>query len=254
MNNKVLKFKLKNNELTLGSWITIGHSTVVEIFCQSDFDWLAIDMEHNTIDPSMMRILISSIQSYGVAALVRVWKNEEVIIKHALDAGADGVIVPMINTRQDAEMAVSYAKYPPDGCRGVGLSRAQGYGSSFERYKKWVKNDLVVIAQIEHIEAVKNIESIVNTPGIDGIIVGPYDLSGSLGCVGELEHDLVNNALNIVESACAKKKIAIGYHVVDPNPLKVKKFIKKGYRFIAYSTDFLLLSSSVKLGVNSIKT
>ena len=254
MKNTILKTNLRNNQFTLGSWITIGHPSVAEILCQSDFDWLTIDMEHNAIDPSMMQTLISVIQSHGVAALVRVWKNDEVIIKHALDAGADGIILPMINTCKDAEKAVSYAKYPPEGCRGVGLSRAQEYGNSFEKYKEWVKESSIVVAQIEHIDGVNNIDSIIKTPGIDGVIVGPYDLSGSLGCVGELEHDLVNNALKKVENSCLKNKIVMGYHIVDPDPLKVKRFVEKGYKFIAYSTDFLLLNSAIKSGVGDIKS
>jgi 2-dehydro-3-deoxyglucarate aldolase len=237
----------------LGTWITIGHPSVAEILCQSDFDWITIDMEHNSIDLSMMQTLISVIQSHNIAALVRVWKNDDVIIKHALDAGADGIIVPMVNTRQDAERAVSYAKYPPEGCRGVGLSRAQEYGKSFEKYKEWVEKSLIVIAQIEHVDGIDNIASIVKTPGIDAVIVGPYDLSGSLGCIGELENDKVVKALNKVENECLKNKITMGYHIVDTNPLKVKSFIKKGYKFIAYSADFLFLSSSIENGIYNIK-
>jgi 2-dehydro-3-deoxyglucarate aldolase len=243
-----------SNQITIGSWISIGHPSVAEIMCQHNFDWLTIDMEHNSIDPSMMQTLISVIQSYGIAALVRVWKNDEVIIKHALDAGADGIIVPMINTHDDALKAVSYAKYPPEGSRGVGLSRAQGYGNSFDKYKKWLSESSVVIAQIEHINGVDNIDSIIKTPGIDAVIVGPYDLSGSLGCIGDLEHNSVDIALLKVEKACAKRGMTMGYHVVNPDPLKVKSLIEKGYRFIAYSADFLLLNSATKLGMSKIKS
>ena len=149
MKNKTLKKLLKNKGLTVGSWITIGHPSVIEILSNAGFDWLTIDMEHNSIDPSMMQTLISTIQSKDIAALVRVSKNEEVPIKHALDAGADGIIVPMINNENDAKKAVEYAKYPPNGRRGVGLSRAQNYGAGFNDYKEWADENLVVIAQIE---------------------------------------------------------------------------------------------------------
>ena len=137
MKNKTLKRKLKKNRLTVGSWITIGHPAIPEILFNAGFEWLAIDMEHNTIDKSMMQNLISVIQSKDIAALVRVEKNDEVFIKHALDSGADGIIVPMIKSKNDAINAVEYAKYPPLGKRGVGLSRAQNYGQNFEDYKKW---------------------------------------------------------------------------------------------------------------------
>ncbi|NQV78160.1 MAG: 2,4-dihydroxyhept-2-ene-1,7-dioic acid aldolase, partial [Lutibacter sp.] len=156
MKNKALKNKLNNNELTIGSWITIGHPSIPEILSNAGFDWLTIDMEHNSIDNSMMQNLISVIQSKDIAALVRVSKNEEVAIKHALDAGADGIIVPMVKNKDDALKAIEYVKYPPIGRRGVGLSRAQNYGYGFEDYKKWLNESAVIIAQIEHIDGVNN--------------------------------------------------------------------------------------------------
>ena len=170
MRNKTLKNKLKNNKLTIGSWITIGHPSIPEILSNAGFDWLTIDMEHNSIDKSMMQNLISVIQSKDVAALVRVSKNEEVAIKHALDAGADGIIVPMVKNKNDAIKAIEYAKYPPLGKRGVGLSRAQNYGYNFEDYKKWQAENLVIIAQIEHIDGVNNLSEIIGVEGIDAII------------------------------------------------------------------------------------
>ena len=207
MQNTTLKSKLKNNELTIGSWVTIGHPSVIEVLAQAGFDWLTIDMEHTTIDYSITQTLISTIQSNGMAALVRVSKNDEVYIKRVLDAGADGVIVPMINNAEEAKKAVEYVKYPPEGKRGVGLYRAQKFGlnNGFEHYKKWLSESSVIIAQIEHIDAVNNIEEIIATPGIDGVIIGPYDLSGSLGIPGEFNDPSVITALLKVEKACKEK-------------------------------------------------
>ena len=253
MKNKTLKKSLKNKGLTVGSWITIGHPSVIEILSNAGFDWLTIDMEHNSIDPSMMQTLISTIQSKDIAALVRVSKNEEVPIKHALDAGADGIIVPMINNENDAKKAVEYAKYPPNGKRGVGLSRAQNYGASFNEYKKWTNKNLVIIAQIEHIEGVKNLDKIISTKGIDGIIVGPYDLSGSLGFPGEFEREDVQKALCIIKQTCLKANFPFGYHVVAPNAELVNSKIREGYSFIACSTDFYFMSENAKELLNAVK-
>ena len=244
MKNKNLKKSLKNNALTVGSWITIGHPSVVEILSNAGFDWLTIDMEHNSIDPSMMQTLISTIQSKDIAALVRVSKNEEVPIKHALDAGADGIIVPMINNENDAMKAVEYAKYPPNGKRGVGLSRAQNYGASFNEYKEWANENLVVIAQIEHIEGVNNLDKIISTKGIDAIIVGPYDLSGSLGFPGEFDREDVKKALVKVKEICLNKNFPMGYHVVAPDAELVNSTISEGYSFIAFSTDFYFMGDT----------
>ena len=244
MKNKNLKKSLKNNALTVGSWITIGHPSVVEILSNAGFDWLTIDMEHNSIDPSMMQTLISTIQSKDIAALVRVSKNEEVPIKHALDAGADGIIVPMINNENDAKKAVEYAKYPPNGKRGVGLSRAQNYGASFNEYKEWANENLVVIAQIEHIEGVNNLDKIISTKGIDAIIVGPYDLSGSLGFPGEFDREDVKKALVKVKEICLNANFPMGYHVVAPDAELVNSTISEGYSFIAFSTDFYFMGDT----------
>lgn len=247
MKNTTLKIKLKNNELSIGSWITIGHPAIPEILTNVGFDWLTIDIEHNAIDLSMIQTLICTIQSKNIAALVRVSKNEETIIKHVLDAGADGVIIPMVNSKEDALKAIDYVKYPPVGKRGVGLSRAQNYGYGFENYKKWLNESAVIIAQIEHIEGVNNIEDIISTPGIDGIIVGPYDLSGSLGFPGEYDRADVQKALQRLEKVCLERKYPMGYHVVPPNSELLKSTIEKGYKFIAFSTDFYFMGESARL-------
>lgn len=249
MFNKTLKQKLKKNELTIGSWITIGHSAIPEILAQGGFEWLVIDIEHTSIDLSMVQVLISTIQAKGIAALVRVSKNEEVVIKRVLDSGADGIIVPMICNSKDAKKVIEYAQYPPEGKRGVGLYRAQNYGSGFENYKSWLKNNLVVIAQIEHYRAVNNIEEIITTPGIDGILVGPYDLSASFGLPGQYENKNVKEALQIVEKVCKKNKFSLGYHVIEPKKELLEEKINSGYTFIAFSTDFLFMLDSINRNI-----
>ncbi|MEN2283887.1 aldolase/citrate lyase family protein [Algoriphagus sp. SE2] len=252
MKNKSLKNKLKLNELTLGSWLTIGHPAIAEILCNYPFDWLTIDIEHNLFDPSQIRSLISIIQSKEKAALVRVSKNEEVVIKHVLDAGADGVIVPMVNSKEDAQKAVEFVYYPPFGKRGVGLSRAQNYGDGFESYKEWLNDHVVIVAQIEHIDGIRNLKDIISTPGIDAIIVGPYDLSGSLGYPGEYHREEVIEALKYLEETCVENKFPMGYHVVPPDSDLFSKTKEKGYKFIALSTDFLFLGNSLKRFMESI--
>lgn len=252
MKNTSLKQKLKNKELTIGSWITIGHPAIVEVLATANFDWLTIDIEHNSFDPSMVQQLISIIQAYDIAALVRVNKNEEVVIKNVMDAGADGVIVPMVCSKADAEKAVAFVKYPPEGKRGVGLSRAQNYGVGFEDYKKWLKESAVVIAQIEHYQGVDNIQEIISTPGIDGVIVGPYDLSGSMGYPGEFQREEVKTRLESLKKVCLTENFPMGYHVVPVKNTLMNEAIEEGYTFIAYSTDFLFLGDTVRKQMNNI--
>lgn len=219
----------------------------------ADFEWLVIDLEHTSIDLSQAHILISTIQANGMKALVRVSKNEEVIIKRVLDMGADGIIVPMIKSKADAIEAISYAKYPPAGKRGVGLFRAQKYGLGFNEYKKWVDNELVIIAQIEHIDAVTNIEEIITTDGIDGIIIGPYDLSGSMGYPGEYDREDVKKAIECVLQACKKNNIPSGFHVIESDPSKLQERIEQGCTFLAYSLDFFFLGDRARDGMKKIK-
>ena len=248
-----LKQKLKENELTLGSWITIGNPTVIEVMATAGFEWLCVDMEHTSIDLSMAKALITTIQANGIKALVRVCKNEEVVIKKVMDMGADGVIVPMVKNKDEAQMAVNFVKYPPTGKRGVGLYRAQNYGLGFDEYKKWVEDEAVIIAQIEHIEAVENIEDILNVDGIDGTIVGPYDLSGSMGVPGEYNRNEVKKAIDNIKIACKKYNKPYGFHVIESDPIKLQERIDEGCTFLAYSVDFFFLGDCVRDGMKKIK-
>lgn len=252
MRNTALRKKIRSNELTLGSWITIGHPAIPGILSGVGFEWLVVDIEHTTIDYSMVQVLISEIQANGMAALIRVSKNEEVVIKRVLDAGADGIIVPMVCSEADAIQAVEYAKYPPEGKRGVGLARAQQYGYNFEYYKHWVKEELIVIAQIEHIDGIKNLEKIIRVPGIDGTIIGPYDLSGSLGIPGCFDDPRLSESLETYKRICQKNNVSMGFHVVDSNPLRINEKILEGYRFVAYGTDFLFMGDCCRNGMDKL--
>jgi len=247
-----LKQKLKNNELTLGSWIMMGNTMSVEVMALAGFEWLVVDIEHTSIDMETVQILITIIQANNIKALVRVSKNEEVVIKKVLDMGADGIIVPMVCSKEDAEQAVSYAKYPPIGKRGVGLYRAQKYGTNFEEYKKWVDDELVIIAQIEHINAVDNIDEIVKVDGIDGTIIGPYDLSGSMGYPGEFERDDVKEAVQKVLNVCKKSDMPSGFHVVDTEPEKLNQKIEQGCTFLAYGIDYFFMRDAAINGMKKI--
>ena len=251
MNN--LKQKLKNNELTLGSWITIGHHSIIEIMATANFDWLTVDMEHSAIGITEAQNLIAHIQANKMDALVRVGKNEEVLIKRVLDAGANGVIVPMVNSKKDAKRAVEYSKYPPIGKRGVGLARAQNYGIGFEEYKEKLSNEIVVIAQVEHIDSVNNLEEILAVEGIDGIIIGPYDLSGSMGKPGMFDDSDVIEAIKKVEQICKRLNKPLGFHVIPPDYKELNKKIEEGFTFLAFSVDFLFMGNKAREEVQKIK-
>lgn len=248
-----LKKRLQNKEITIGSWITLGHPSIAEIMAKAGFDWLVVDMEHSAITLHQTQQLIQVIELSGVIPLVRVGENNPNTIKRAMDTGSHGVIVPMVNNGKDAEKAVSSVKYPPIGFRGVGLARAQRYGADFEGYKKWNEEESIVIVQIEHIKAVENLKAIFSVEGIDGFIIGPYDLSGSLGVPGQFDHPDVIDALSHVKKIASMYNVCPGIHVIPSDSEEVKKKISEGYKFIAYSLDILFLGDSCRKGINTFK-
>jgi 2-keto-3-deoxy-L-rhamnonate aldolase RhmA len=248
-----LKFKLRQRELTIGSWITLAHPAIAEIMSRAGFDWLAVDLEHSVITIREAEELIRIVALSGTCPLVRLSANDPVQIKRVMDAGAHGVIVPMVNSVSDAENAVKAVRYPPEGTRGVGLARAQGYGSSFVHYKEWLTRESVVIVQVEHIESVNNLEDILAVDAVDGFIVGPYDLSGSLGVPGQFDHPSMARAMDRVKSVGLASGKAFGIHVIEPDIEELQQRVREGFNFVAYSLDIRMLDRACRSGVDAIR-
>ena len=240
--------------LSIGSWIQIGHPVVTEIMASAGFDWLAIDLEHSTISLREAEDLIRIIDLKGVVPLVRLSSNNPEQIKRVMDAGAYGVIVPMVNSVEDAVNAVKAVKYPPVGERSVGLARAQGYGVDFARYFDWQKDGSLVIIQIEHINAVDRLEEIFSVSGVDAYIVGPYDLSGSLGIPGDFEAPVFLDAMSQIRSVASRLAFPGGVHVVEPDPKLLRDCIEKGNQFIAYGVDTRMLDIACREGLEQART
>jgi 2-keto-3-deoxy-L-rhamnonate aldolase RhmA len=253
MNNLVLKNRLKSGELCLGSWITLGHSGIAEIMCNAGFDWLVVDLEHSTISIDQAGELIRTIDLSGCAPLVRLTSNSPDQIKRVMDAGAHGIVVPMINSAEDAKNAVAATRYAPGGKRGVGLARAQGYGPKFSEYLQWQEDSAVVIAQIEHKDALDHLEDILVVSGLDGFIIGPYDLSCSMGIPGEFERPEFKEAMNYILKTGLKLGIPAGLHIVEPDLDRLREVVAEGYRFIAYSVDIRILDVAARAGVHEAK-
>ncbi|MBI3899041.1 MAG: 2,4-dihydroxyhept-2-ene-1,7-dioic acid aldolase [Gammaproteobacteria bacterium] len=249
MDNDSLKLKLRQNRLTIGSWITLAHPAIAEIMARSGFDWLAVDLEHSVITIREAEELIRVIALHRVAPLVRLTSNDVDQIKRVMDAGAHGVIVPMVNSRADAERAVAAVYYPPRGHRGVGLARAQGYGTAFADYRTWLEQEAVVIVQIEHIAAVQDLEAILSTPGVDGFIMGPYDLSASMNIPGQFDNPRLLDAIEQVRSKGLAMGKPGGLHVVEPCPDQLREHIARGFRFLAYSLDTRMLDVACRNGL-----
>jgi 2-keto-3-deoxy-L-rhamnonate aldolase RhmA len=236
-----LKSKLKDGKQVVGSWITLGHPAIAEIMARAGYDWLTIDLEHTTIDLAEAQELIRTCDLLGVTPLVRLSANDPVQIKRVMDAGAGGIIVPNVQTAEEAQAAVAAVYYPPRGNRGVGLARAQKYGAGFAAYKNWLADEAVVVVQIEHKKAVENLPAILATEGVDALMVGPYDLSGSFGKPGEFNDPEYLQALKRISEVSASSPVVKGVHVVEPDKARFDQAVADGYRMIAYSVDIRML-------------
>jgi 2-keto-3-deoxy-L-rhamnonate aldolase RhmA len=241
--NKVKK-ALRDCQPTVGSWIQIGHPAVAEIMCNSGFDWIAVDMEHTDISLETMTNVFRGMYGRNVMPFVRVRENDPLAIRQVLDAGAMGVIVPLVNNADEAKRAVAAAKYPPAGIRGFAFCRANEYGRNFSQYVKEANEQIAVVVMIESKEAVENIDEIIAVDGVDGVFVGPYDLSGSYGVPGDLGASFMQGAMNMITRSCKKHNKSFGIHLVNPDANNVKKTIESGGNFIALGMDTVFLEDN----------
>lgn len=249
----LLKNRLKT-ETIAGSWLSLGSEEASEIIAQSGFSFVVIDLEHTGIDIKTAEKLIRVIELSGSSPLVRISENNPTQVKRIMDCGAHGIIVPMVNNQNDAELAVASIYYPPRGIRGVGLYRAQKYGAGFDEYKKWLAENAVVIIQIESKEAVEHLDDILSVDGIDAAIIGPYDLSNSLGHSGQLYHPEVLKSQEKFVMSCNKYGVAPGIHIVHPDKEKLEQRISEGFRLIAYGVDMIFLENAVRKAFNQCKS
>lgn len=232
---------LRGHEPVFGAWTSLGHPSITEIFVRMGVDFVGIDLEHSTINGEQAQRIIAASHAGGVACLPRVASHDGESIRQLLDSGADGVIVPNVTTVEEVQQIVKWCKYPPIGERSFGVSRAQGYGFDFHGYSAaWNRCSLLVI-QIESVLGVRNIDRLLEQDAVDGVMMGPYDLSGSLGVPGRLEDPRVLEACSKVVEACRRVGKACGTQVVEPTPDNVEACFEQGYRFVVLASDLFLL-------------
>ena len=239
------KEKLLAGKPALGGWIMIGHPSVAEILAGEGFDWLAVDMEHTSTSIRMFHELSLAVKGTGVDLLVRLPGHNPETTKRVLDTGADGIIVPAVNTPVQAREAVAMAKFPPQGHRGASLCRATDFGRNFSDYYRDHNQDVLVVCMLEHIDAVENVDAILAEPGIDATFIGPYDLSASMGLPGQTSHPNVLEAQQTLLAACKRHGVPAGIHVVATDGSEVSRRIDEGFQFIACGIDtgFLLFAA-----------
>lgn len=245
------KARLAAGEKLFGTMITLPEPATAEILANVGFDWFFIDGEHGPLGTAEILAILRAV-SHRVACIVRVPKSDETSIKKVLDIGAHGIIVPKVNTAEEAADIVRWSKYSPEGTRGVGLARAHGYGSTFADYLAKANDELVVIVQAEHITAVENIESIVQVPGIDAIQLGPYDLSASMGKMGQIDDPEVVAAIERIYRVSKAANLPVGCFGVSAK--NVQADIDRGSTLICAGTDTIFLANAASRMLKSLKT
>ena len=235
------KARLRNREQIFAGWTSIGHPTITSIFTRAGVDFIGIDIEHSTISLEQSENIIAACHANGVVCLPRVASHNAETIKRLLDAGADGIIVPMVSTSEQVERLISWCKYPPLGGRSYGVARGQGYGFDFDDYTSTWNDTSTLILQIESTEGVDNIDRLLAFDGVDGAMVGPYDLSGSLGIPGRLDAPEVLDAARKVIDACSGHGRACGTHIIEPDEAQIRQAFESGYTFAALASDVFVL-------------
>ena len=238
--------KLRTRQFTIGSWVQVSNGTSAEILGRTGFDWIGIDMEHTDIDVEALAHVIRGMYGRNVVPIVRLKYNDVIAIRRALDLGAQGILVPLVGTAEDARAAVGAAKYPPEGIRGFSYCRANNWGVDFDAYVSSANADISVIAMIETKEGVENIEEILSVEGVDGVFVGPYDMSGSYGIPGQLSHSLVRDACRRICAVCKQLGKSAGLHIIPQTLEAVQNAVEDGFTLICNGIDTVFLSEGAR--------
>lgn len=241
--SQTLKARLKAGDLLFGTLLTVGATEVADIAAGAGFDWIFVDAEHGALDPRDVLMILQTVAG-RVPCLVRVPTLDEAWIKRALDAGADGVIIPQVSTAEQAERAVRYAHFAPDGTRGLGTARSNRYGNNMAGVLERARGQTIVVVQAETGEAIRNIEAIARVPGLDAVFVGPFDLSASLGRPGEVDHPEIKAAIGRVSAVCRGAGIRTGIFALGAAGLKGRP--AEGFTLLAAGVDSRLLGGALE--------
>ncbi len=239
-----LKSKLINQQLTFGGWLSTASPAVADAMASCRFDWIVVDLEHSPLDETNLANIFMAIENHDVSPLVRLPRADPFLARRSLDLGAAGAIIPTVESIEDFTDFAQHCIYPPAGCRGVGLSRANKWGSEFEDY--FENFQPVLIPQIETRKGSDLALDIVSLEMVDGLFIGPYDLSADLGDPGNFESPEFKLTLTAIKEACANKQKVCGIHQVAPDQSALQAKIDKGYQFLAYGTDMIAMRHAFK--------
>ena len=239
-----LRTKLNNSEPSVGTWMQLPSPEVAEILSSTNsYDWIAVDMEHGTFSKDQLPSIIRSMELNSVLPFVRLESNNISAAKYVIDCGFQGFIIPMIENKKELKDIYDYINYPPFGKRGVGFARSNQYGINFKN-KVIKESHPFLVAMIETKLGLENLRDILSFEFLDAILIGPYDLSASLGVCGDFESKEFKKAVKTIKDLCKLNNIPFGIHLIEPSEDQLKKILKDGYKFIVFSIDSVMLYSS----------
>jgi len=240
-----LRLKLKNNLPSIGSWIQLNNSSVGSIIANNKFDWLVLDLEHGEIEEIHIPEITDAIQHFCPLVFARIRIPESTYCSRALDLGANGIIIPKIESLDQLENLKRSMYYPPLGNRGVGYSKTNLYGVNLSKHFS-DQNNPFLVAMIETKKGVENLEHILQCNYLDAILIGPYDLSASYDKPGEIKSAFIQEKIKYILETCKKLSVPVGIHIVEPDKLNLEINISDGFTFIPYSIDTVFLREASK--------
>jgi len=249
-----VKEKVRKGKVSIGTHIKIGNPVVTDILCNCGFDIMWIDGEHGPMDRKDINQQIIIIRGAGIAPFVRIPWNDAVLVKPVLEMGPAGIIFPFIRSAEEAKRAVEACKYPPKGIRGFGPLKANNYGKmNYREYLELAEREPWVILQIEHFKGIKELKKIIKVEGVDSVVIGPYDLSGSVGSLCDTRHPDVLRLMDEFASTCREMGFPFGASI-GFNIQNVTDWVERGVNWICVDTDVsYLLSGGIKTLNNTLE-
>lgn len=247
-----LKRRLRGGETTFGGWITVANPMIAEIMAGAGFDWVFIDTEHGGFSNEGFQTCLTAFNGSPTVPMTRVAWNDHVLIKQALDMGAEGILIPMVSSPAEARAAVSACKYPPEGTRGFGPRRASDYGRNTDAYVAQANESVIVTVQIEHVNGVADIDGILDTPGIDVACLGPTDLSGSAGVLRQFNHPVVVGGMTKVINAARARQMPASIGITFPDT-EMQRWYAAGANFIFCGDDVTLLATAAGRALSNMR-
>jgi 4-hydroxy-2-oxoheptanedioate aldolase len=260
MKSNFVRARLKRGESSIGTWLTLPDPTAAQLMARAGFDWLTVELEHTPVSFETAALSFAIIAASGAVPLVRIPWNTGENIKRVLDIGAWGIVVPMVNTRAEAEAVVAAARYAPHGSRSIGGQlHAVNFDTDPGTYYARANDELLIVVMAEHVKAIANIDEILSVPGIDAVFIGPNDLLNSMGRAPafESDHEEFIQAVSQVLQTARKYGVAPGIHVLDASA--AQRRLDEGFQFIAITSEAGMMLSKARetlslLGVGQGKT